>query len=137
MSKFRELLTKDAGWKLLSVFIAVCLWFVVINMENPVEYRVFTANIDIVNISAAEEAGMTESDYFRLLITQQPSDYPEIRGGIKVLINEVNRIGVNINEIVFNNNSNLYRTADKERLIAYMRRLNETLAKVVDDCGYH
>ena len=80
----------------------------------------------------AEEAGMTESDYFRLLITQQPSDYPEIRGGIKVLIN-----GVNINEIVFNNNSNLYRTADKERLIAYMRRLNETLAKVVDDCGYH
>ena len=77
----------------------------------------------------AEEAGMTESDYFRLLITQQPSDYPEIR--------EVNRIGVNINEIVFNNNSNLYRTADKERLIAYMRRLNETLAKVVDDCGYH
>ena len=66
-----------------------------------------------------------------------PSDYPEIRGGIKVLINEVNRIGVNINEIVFNNNSNLYRTADKERLIAYMRRLNETLAKVVDDCGYH
>ena len=34
-------------------------------------------------------------------------------------------------------NSNLYRTADKERLIAYMRRLNETLAKVVDDCGYH
>ena len=31
----------------------------------------------------AEEAGMTESDYFRLLITQQPSDYPEIRGGIK------------------------------------------------------
>ena len=57
--------------------------------------------------------------------------------GIKVLINEVNRIGVNINEIVFNNNSNLYRTADKERLIAYMRRLNETLAKVVDDCGYH
>ena len=85
----------------------------------------------------AEEAGMTESDYFRLLITQQPSDYPEIRGGIKVLINEVNRIGVNINEIVFNNNSNLYRTADKERLIAYMRRLNETLAKEVDDCGYH
>ena len=54
-----------------------------------------------------------------------------------MLINEVNRIGVNINEIVFNNNSNLYRTADKERLIAYMQRLNETLAKVVDDCGYH
>ena len=108
-----------------------------IRANGQMAARNTTANIDIVNISAAEEAGMTESDYFRLLITQQPSDYPEIRGGIKVLINEVNRIGVNINEIVFNNNSNLYRTADKERLIAYMRRLNETLAKVVDDCGYH
>ena len=59
MSKFKEMLTKDAGWKLLSVFIAICLWFVVINIENPVEYRVFTANVDIVNISYAEEAGKT------------------------------------------------------------------------------
>lgn len=85
----------------------------------------------------AEEAGMSESDYFRLLITQEPNDYPEIRVGIKTLINEVNRIGVNINEIVYNNNSKLYRTADKERLIAYMRRLDETVAKAVDDFGYN
>lgn len=48
----------------------------------------------------AKEAGLTEADYFRLLITQEPNDYPEIRGGLKSLINEINRIGVNINEIV-------------------------------------
>lgn len=85
----------------------------------------------------AKEAGMTEADYFRLLITQRPDDYPEIRGGLKELINEVNRIGVNINEIVYNNNSSLYRQSDKERLIAYMRRLNETMAKAVDVFGNH
>ncbi len=85
----------------------------------------------------ASEAGMTESDYFRLLITQEPNDYPEIRVGIKSLINEVNRIGVNINEIVYNNNSRLYRQSDKDRLIAYMRRLNDTVEKAVTDFGYH
>lgn len=85
----------------------------------------------------ANEAGMTESDYFRLLITQQPNDYPEIRVGIKSLINEVNRVGVNINEIVYNNNSRLYRQTDKERLIAYMRRLNESVEKAVAEFGYH
>ena len=85
----------------------------------------------------AEEAGMSESEYFRLLITQKPNDYPEIRYSIKELINEVNRIGVNINEIVHNNNSELYRVADKERLVAYMRRLNETVDEVVVKLGYH
>ena len=85
----------------------------------------------------AEEAGMSESEYFRLLITQKPNDYPEIRYSIKELITEVNRIGVNINEIVHNNNSELYRVADKERLVAYMRRLNETVDEVVVKLGYH
>lgn len=85
----------------------------------------------------AAEAGMKEAEYFRLLITQKPNDYPEVRSGLKSLINEVNRIGVNINEVVYNNNSRLYREQDKNRLIAYMRRLNETVEKAVDDFGYH
>lgn len=85
----------------------------------------------------AREAGMKEADYFRLLITQKPNDYPEVRSGLKSLINEVNRIGVNINEVVYNNNSRLYREQDKNRLVAYMRRLNETVEKAVDDFGYH
>lgn len=85
----------------------------------------------------AKEAGLTEADYFRLLITQEPNDYPEIRGGLKSLINEINRIGVNINEIVYNNNSKLYRQSDKERLLAYMRRLNETMKEAVEQLGYY
>ena len=83
------------------------------------------------------EAGMKEAEYFRLLITQKPNDYPEVRSGLKSLINEVNRIGVNINEVVYNNNSKLYREQDKNRLIAYMRRLNETVEKAVEEFGYH
>ncbi len=83
------------------------------------------------------ELGMTESEFIRLLITQKPKDYPEIRQMLTGLIREVNRIGVNINEIVHNNNSMLYSDSDKSRLFAYMLKLNEKLNKVVDDIGDH
>lgn len=83
------------------------------------------------------ELGMTESEFIRLLITQKPKDYPEIRQMLTGLIGEVNRIGVNINEIVYNNNSMLYSDSDKSRLFAYMLKLNERLNKVVDDIGDH
>lgn len=45
----------------------------------------------------AELANMTESEYLRLMISQKPNDYPEIRILLKELINEVNHIGTNIN----------------------------------------
>lgn len=82
-----------------------------------------------------EELGMTESEFIRLLITEKPKDYPEIRQLLSGLVGEVNRIGVNINEIVRNNNSSLYSDSDKSRLFAYMIKLNEKLNKVVDDIG--
>lgn len=81
------------------------------------------------------ELGMTESEFIRLLITQRPKDYPEIRQMLNSLINEVNRIGVNINEIVHNNNSMLYSDSDKTRLLAYMNKLNEAVNKAVMDIG--
>ena len=83
------------------------------------------------------ELGMTESEFIRLLITQRPKDYPEIRQMLNGLINEVNRIGVNINEIVHNNNSILYSDSDKTRLMAYMQKLNEMVNKAVADIGDH
>ncbi len=83
----------------------------------------------------AKAADMTESQYLRLLISQKPNDYQEIRQLLRNLINEVNRIGVNINQITYNHNAELYSADDKERLIAYMRKLNTAVAKVVDMVG--
>lgn len=83
----------------------------------------------------AEKAGMTESEYLRLMISQKPNDYQEIRQLLRDLINEVNRIGVNINQITYNHNAGFYSEEDKERLIAYMRKLNTAVAKVVDMVG--
>lgn len=84
---------------------------------------------------AAGAAGMSESEYLRLLISQKPNDYPEIRRLLKDLINEANRIGVNINQITHSHNAGVYSEADKQRLTAYMRKLNRAVAEVVDAVG--
>ena len=83
----------------------------------------------------AGAAGMCEADYLRLLITQKPNDYPEIRILLKDLINEVNAIGNNINQITRNYNSKLYRTEDRELLSAYMKKLNITVREAADKIG--
>ena len=83
----------------------------------------------------AKEANMSESEYLRLMISQKPNDYPEVRQLLRDLINEVNRIGVNINQITYSHNAELYSEEDKERLVAYMRKLNVAVAKVVETVG--
>ena len=77
-------------------------------------------------------ANMTESEYLRLMISQKPNDYPKIRILLKELINEVNHIGTNINQIVHNYNSGFYSEDDKDRLVAYMRKLNIEVNKVYE-----
>ena len=73
----------------------------------------------------AKANGMNEAEYIRLLISQKPNDYPEVRKLLKELINEVNRIGININQIVFNSNAQLYSKKDKEQLETVLKLLGE------------
>ena len=80
-------------------------------------------------------AGMSENGYLRMLIRDNFSEIPQIHGLIKTLINEVNHIGVNINQIVHHHNYELYSKADREQLIAYMRKLNATLKEAVVSLG--
>lgn len=83
----------------------------------------------------AEEAKLCEADYLRLLISQKPNDYPEIRILLKTLINEVNSVGNNINQITKNHNSRLYQVQDRELLSAYMKKLNLTMQEVAAKIG--
>ncbi len=83
----------------------------------------------------AKEQGMTESAYLRLLIRQRPDDHPEIRKSLNALINEVNHIGVNINQIVKNHNAKFYNEAEKVRLAAYLRKLILAVNEVVRTVG--
>ncbi len=49
--------TKDVGWKLLSLAIAIGLWFMVINTENPTESRTYTTTIELQNAESLFERG--------------------------------------------------------------------------------
>ena len=71
----------------------------------------------------AQEYGVTESEFLRRQIRQRPSDYPEIKILMGHLINEINHVGVNINQIVKRNNAGFYDERDKVRLEAYMRKI--------------
>ena len=83
----------------------------------------------------AQQKGIKESEYIRLLLSQKPNDYPEIRIMLRELINEVNAIGNNINQITRNHNSKLYREEDRELLSAYMKKLNLLVKEAVETIG--
>ena len=83
----------------------------------------------------AEKKGMNFSEYMRHLTKNEPKEFPEIRMLFKDLINEVNHIGININQITRNNNSEFYSDRDKRRLFEYMKCLNTKLKKVIDNYG--
>lgn len=85
--------------------------------------------------AGAEGRGLKESEYIRLLLSQKPNDYPEIRILLRELINEVNAIGNNINQITRNYNSKLYREEDRELLTAYMKKLNLLVKEAVETIG--
>lgn len=75
----------------------------------------------------AKEYGVTESEFLRRQIRQRPSDYPEIKILMGHLINEINHVGVNINQIVKRNNAGFYEEKDMVRLEAYMRKICDEL----------
>ncbi len=59
MKKLQEKIMKDIGWKLLSLVIAIALWFMVINIEHPVTTRIYTQTITMKNIDALTQQGLT------------------------------------------------------------------------------
>lgn len=83
----------------------------------------------------AKQAGTNENEYLRVLIREKPADMPEIRGLMKSLINEVNHIGVNVNQIARNSNAGYFGSADRQQLLAYMQKLNAAVEQVVAKLG--
>ena len=68
---------------------------------------------------------MNESEYIRYLLLNQ-SEHPrsrELELEIMRLRNEINKIGVNVNQIVKNNNSRIYKEEDKHQLKACLKEL--------------
>ncbi len=58
-SKFKKIWSDDIMLKLVSLVIAVFLWFIVMNTINPTEVRNYPASIVFENASALKEQGLT------------------------------------------------------------------------------
>ena len=59
MKKIQELICKDIGWKLLSIAIATILWFMVINIDQPVDTRTYSRPLSIENMETLTDRGLT------------------------------------------------------------------------------
>lgn len=76
---------------------------------------------------------MNESEYIRYLLLNQ-SEHPrskELELEVMRLRNEINKIGVNINQIVKNNNSHIYIESDKISLGLCMGKIIDLLTLYV------
>ena len=77
---------------------------------------------------------MNESEYIRYLLLNQ-SEHPrsrELELEIMRLRNEINKIGVNINQIVKNNNSHIYSEDDKIKILQLMNEIRFALIEFVE-----
>lgn len=98
-------------------------------MKCRKEIRLTSAELEELQKQAAE-MGVTDSQFLRMLITNRPRDYPAIRQELQRLNNEINHIGVNINQITHNNNSALYFREDKHRLYVFLKQIKTLVSQV-------
>lgn len=74
-----------------------------------------------------------ESKYIRYLIRNRPSADPEIKKTLSNLVFEINKIGVNINQITKDYNSLFYEESDKKKLEALLKQVKFSFEKLRKD----
>ncbi len=77
---------------------------------------------------------MNESEYIRYLLLNQSEHARsrELELEVMRLRNEINKIGVNINQLVKNSNSHIYSESDKIYLIKKIVEINNLFKELVD-----
>lgn len=82
----------------------------------------------------AGQALISQSELVRRLIMgENIYEYnKEIVQGIKDVTNEINKIGVNINQIVHNLNMGKYSDYEKKKLFAYMQELYDRVSVLAE-----
>ncbi len=58
MNRIKDFFTKNLGLKSLSLFLALVLWFVGMNINNPTLIQTFTVNLELRNVDTLEENGL-------------------------------------------------------------------------------
>ena len=74
LNYIKTFFSKNTGWKIASIFIAILLWFIVMNTLNPAETKTFSVPITLVN-----EMHLTENGYAVLNTEELTSTRVEIK----------------------------------------------------------
>ena len=80
--------------------------------------------------------GMSDSAYFRFMLNRTKNSPDSVVMpkrdflAIKELINEINHIGININQIVKNVNMKYYSDHEKRKLFALMEEISKKVANL-------
>lgn len=53
----KKKLTHNLGLKIASVFIAICLWLIAVNINDPISQRVYTVQVQLLNMNTLTNAG--------------------------------------------------------------------------------
>lgn len=106
------------------------------NKEIQKNFRFSTADAEKLKNMAVKNQ-MSESAYIRSLLSNRPSDHKEIQEKMDSLINEIHKIGININQIAHACNVNpIFYGQDREKLMFYMKECRRLLLEVVSYCNH-
>lgn len=72
MKKMREFFAQNILWKILSFVLAVALWFIAVNIQNPINTRDYSTNIQIRNLEALSSNNlvMLNEEHIRSVVAQ-------------------------------------------------------------------
>ena len=82
-------------------------------------------------IEKSKKNNLTISDFLRMQIEYAPKNLASMQELMKNLIYEINKIGVNINQIAHAANMGLLNSREKTELFAYIEKLNKDMKKAV------
>ena len=104
--RIKYFFTNNLYWKALSVLMAIVLWFVVMNINNPTEIKSFTLNISILH-----EEKLEENNLAILNIDELKAQKAEIKiKGTRTALDELNKRY---------NKENIKLTLDLEQILSY------------------
>lgn len=100
--------------------------------NKKVEIRVSEEEKEHLKRICAAYPGLTMSEYGRRkMFSNNPITDPNTVRITKELINEINHIGVNINQIVKNHNSEFYSLTEKHKLQLLLGAIEDKLDEVL------
>ena len=101
--------------------------------DETIHLRLNESLLRMARAEADKKAGGNLSSYIRqLMLSQSTSTNPELQKELQELRIELNRIGVNVNQIAKSNNKGFYRKEDPKQLLENQEAIITLFQQILD-----